>query len=184
MVCSHSKKRTRCFFYGRDKETDQLVKKLALKRFLAVVGDSGSGKSSLVKAGLISGLHWGRLALGTGETASWRVCVARPGDPFRFAPQGLGRWPFNSSERSALSLQCGRSRSNWRMRNAFHSPFAPGVNRHQSPSQSVPEVSWAWHVLALVFEILAELYKKKRFCVCRIWWISFMNHPHIHTMFQ
>jgi len=78
-------------FYGRDKETDQLVKKLALDRFLAVVGDSGSGKSSLVKAGLIPALHGGRLALATGETASWKVCVARPGDPFRELAESLAQ---------------------------------------------------------------------------------------------
>jgi len=76
-------------FYGRDKETDQLVKKLALDRFLAVVGDSGSGKSSLVKAGLIPALHGGRLGLTTGETASWKICVARPGDPFRELAEAL-----------------------------------------------------------------------------------------------
>jgi WD40 repeat protein/energy-coupling factor transporter ATP-binding protein EcfA2 len=76
-------------FYGRDWETDQLVNKLALNRFLAVVGDSGSGKSSLVKAGLIPALHGGRLALATGDTASWRVCVARAGDPFRELAEAL-----------------------------------------------------------------------------------------------
>jgi hypothetical protein len=78
-------------FYGRDKETDQLVKKLALDRFLAVVGDSGSGKSSLVKAGLIPALHGGRLALATGEMACWKVCVARPGDPFRELAESLAQ---------------------------------------------------------------------------------------------
>lgn len=41
------------FFYGRDKLVDQLVEQLRRNsRFLAVVGSSGSGKSSLIQAGL------------------------------------------------------------------------------------------------------------------------------------
>jgi hypothetical protein len=38
-------------FFGRDKQSDELVWRLASRRFLAVVGTSGSGKSSLVRAG-------------------------------------------------------------------------------------------------------------------------------------
>jgi WD40 repeat protein/serine/threonine protein kinase len=48
-------------FFGREKLTTQLVERLEedhpLKRFLAVVGPSGSGKSSVVKAGLIPALR-------------------------------------------------------------------------------------------------------------------------------
>jgi formylglycine-generating enzyme required for sulfatase activity len=40
-------------FFGRGRETDALLKRLGESRFLAVVGASGSGKSSLVGAGLI-----------------------------------------------------------------------------------------------------------------------------------
>jgi hypothetical protein len=41
-------------FFGRGRETDQLVRRLADgSRFIAVVGASGSGKSSLVAAGLM-----------------------------------------------------------------------------------------------------------------------------------
>jgi energy-coupling factor transporter ATP-binding protein EcfA2 len=91
-------------FYGRDKETDQLVKKLALDRFLAVVGDSGRGKSSLVKAGLIPALHGGRLALATGETACWKVCVARPGDPFREFAESLAQLDSGLSAAESIAL--------------------------------------------------------------------------------
>lgn len=46
-------------FFGRGRETDDLVKRLSNgeNRFLAVVGASGSGKSSLVGAGLIPRLQ-------------------------------------------------------------------------------------------------------------------------------
>ena len=44
-------------YYGRETVVEQLVVRLAESRFLAVVGPSGSGKSSLVKAGLIPALR-------------------------------------------------------------------------------------------------------------------------------
>ena len=47
------------------------------------MGDSGSGKSSLVRAGLIPALHRGRFHDGKGWVESWRVAITRPGeDPF------------------------------------------------------------------------------------------------------
>ncbi len=53
-------------FFGREQLTEHLLNRVAEKgefaRFLAVVGPSGSGKSSLVKAGLIPALRDGRLA--------------------------------------------------------------------------------------------------------------------------
>jgi hypothetical protein len=52
-------------FYGRDREISELLAKMATGRFLAVVGDSGSGKSSLVKAGLIPALHCGGFSFGS-----------------------------------------------------------------------------------------------------------------------
>ena len=66
-------------FFGRERETDELRRRLRTMRFLAVVGSSGSGKSSLVRCGLIPSLHGGFMA-GTGS--SWRVAITRPGtDP-------------------------------------------------------------------------------------------------------
>lgn len=52
-------------FYGRTALTEQIIARLAAKeqfgRFLAVVGPSGSGKSSVVKAGIIASLRRGAL---------------------------------------------------------------------------------------------------------------------------
>src|SRR4051812_18705252 len=71
-------------FYGRDREVEDLLQCLQKRRFLAVVGDSGSGKSSLVRAGLIPSLLRGRFQDGKGWTESWRVAILRPADdPFR-----------------------------------------------------------------------------------------------------
>lgn len=47
------------YFYGRTALTDQLLAKIRQGNFLAVVGASGSGKSSLVKAGLLYQLKLG-----------------------------------------------------------------------------------------------------------------------------
>ncbi len=44
------------FFFGRDMKTEELTARLQDERFLAVLGASGSGKSSLVLAGLIPAL--------------------------------------------------------------------------------------------------------------------------------
>ncbi len=44
-------------FFGRGHEIDALVKRLQTARFVGVVGVSGSGKSSLVGAGLLPRLH-------------------------------------------------------------------------------------------------------------------------------
>jgi len=40
-------------FFGRDKEISEIVDKLKEENILAVVGDSGSGKSSVIKAGVL-----------------------------------------------------------------------------------------------------------------------------------
>ena len=63
-------------FFGREEQTMELVQRLGSNRFVAVVGTSGSGKSSLVRCGLLSELLGGKM-LGAG--ASWEVAVTHPG---------------------------------------------------------------------------------------------------------
>ena len=66
-------------FFGRDRETDRLLQALRKNRFLTVIGSSGSGKSSLVLAGLVPRLR----ASGLFGPGGWRVIVMRPTDePF------------------------------------------------------------------------------------------------------
>jgi tetratricopeptide (TPR) repeat protein/energy-coupling factor transporter ATP-binding protein EcfA2 len=64
-------------FFGREKQTDEVLRKLRTNRFLLVTGSSGSGKSSLVRSGLIPSLYSGLMA-NTGS--SWRVAILRPGE--------------------------------------------------------------------------------------------------------
>ncbi len=63
-------------FRGRQQHTEALLSRLAGNRFVAVVGTSGSGKSSLVRAGLLPALQRGYL---TGATSRWRIAIMRPG---------------------------------------------------------------------------------------------------------
>jgi WD40 repeat protein/energy-coupling factor transporter ATP-binding protein EcfA2 len=63
-------------FFGRDEQTRELIARLRRKRFLPIVGVSGSGKSSLVRAGLIPSLTGSYV---TTEMAGWRIVGLRPG---------------------------------------------------------------------------------------------------------
>ena len=64
------------WFFGRESETQQIVEKIRTLRFLAVLGASGSGKSSLVLAGLIPALRAGAIPGG----ADWLVATLTPTD--------------------------------------------------------------------------------------------------------
>src|SRR5579863_989366 len=66
-------------FFGREKQIDELLRRLRSTRFLTVLGSSGSGKSSLVRAGLIPALQGGFMM---SAGSSWRIATFRPaGDP-------------------------------------------------------------------------------------------------------
>ena len=62
-------------FFGREALTRQLVERLGETRFLAVVGPSGSGKSSVVRAGLLPALRRGALP----GSERWFIAEMFPG---------------------------------------------------------------------------------------------------------
>ncbi len=67
-------------FFGREKQTDELLTKLQQHMFLAVLGPSGCGKSSLVRAGMIASMKVGIMAM---AGSRWHVAQMRPGNhPF------------------------------------------------------------------------------------------------------
>lgn len=81
-------------FFGRGQQTDELVDRIARESFVAVVGASGSGKSSLVGAGLIP-----RLAAGAVEGSDrWWLPVFEPRlnqwTGLFFTPAEMGPDPF------------------------------------------------------------------------------------------
>lgn len=67
-------------FFGRTRETDELVGLVAKSRFVAVTGASGSGKSSLVAAGLIPRLLNNAILDPNTNTSSqcWRYAMMKP----------------------------------------------------------------------------------------------------------
>src|SRR5215813_2290575 len=76
-------------FFGRENQVDTMVDKLASTHFLAVIGTSGSGKSSLVNCGLRPALHRG-LMVSAGSC--WRMAQFRPGsNPVRAMARALAK---------------------------------------------------------------------------------------------
>src|SRR5262245_51022176 len=65
------------YYFGRNEQIKALLEQLHATRFLAVVGSSGSGKSSLVRAGLIPNLEAGFLVQ---DRDLWHIAVMKPGD--------------------------------------------------------------------------------------------------------
>ena len=64
------------FFFGREALTEWLLDELrGENRFLAVIGPSGSGKSSLARAGLVAALKQGKID----GSEAWPVVICRPG---------------------------------------------------------------------------------------------------------
>src|SRR5271166_51898 len=63
-------------FYGRDEHVTELLAKVAQNRFVAVMGSSGCGKSSLVRAGVLPELRSGMIPE---AGPRWKVVEFRPG---------------------------------------------------------------------------------------------------------
>ena len=64
------------YFYGREKLTDQLLDKVRQSDFLALLGASGSGKSSVLRAGLLHQLQLGQRLAGS---EAWKIQILSPG---------------------------------------------------------------------------------------------------------
>ncbi|KPK86791.1 MAG: hypothetical protein AMS27_04245 [Bacteroides sp. SM23_62_1] len=64
-------------FFGREGQSEEVLQHLSENRFVAVIGASGSGKSSLMYCGLVPILHGGFIA----EAGSdWKIITTRPGN--------------------------------------------------------------------------------------------------------
>lgn len=97
-------------FYGRETLAQKLLNRLAdageeAHRFLAIVGPSGSGKSSLVKAALVPALRRGALP----GSERWYVLDVTPGtDPFDEVASALLRIAVNRPAELQESLRAGK----------------------------------------------------------------------------
>ena len=104
-------------FFGREGQSEDILARLRQHRLVAVVGASGSGKSSLIRAGLLPYLHGGFLA---DAGSHWRIAIFRPGgDPIKNLavslddPAVLGRQTesADAAAQSAVLLEVSLRRS-------------------------------------------------------------------------
>ncbi|GAK60796.1 WD-40 repeat protein [Candidatus Vecturithrix granuli] len=125
-------------FFGRDEQTDHLLDRLAETRFIAVTGLSGSGKSSLVQAGLLPNLEFGYL---TDAGANWGILTMRPG----ISPiQNLAQAMFDANliristaldERSSGEVEMGVQALTQRLASGGHLEFGRILQESLSPGQ-------------------------------------------------
>jgi WD40 repeat protein/energy-coupling factor transporter ATP-binding protein EcfA2 len=91
-------------FFGRQEFVDRLVEKLQKQHFIAVVGDSGCGKSSLIRAGLLA--------------SSTEITIKKCVDP-RVALMRPGNSPFDNLSRALLKEAKTLRKTDWFNRKAF-----------------------------------------------------------------
>src|SRR5437764_1270106 len=63
------------YYFGRERMVDEVIARLVDQPFVGLVGSSGSGKSSLLQAGVLAALAAGALP----GSIAWRRALARPG---------------------------------------------------------------------------------------------------------
>ena len=63
-------------FFGREGQSEEVLDNLAKNKFVAVLGASGTGKSSLIYCGLLPTLYGGFLHNGRSK---WKIVITRPG---------------------------------------------------------------------------------------------------------
>ncbi|BDM83436.1 nSTAND1 domain-containing NTPase [Acaryochloris marina] len=63
------------YFFGREQLVDQLLDQVRTSNFMALVGASGNGKSSVLRAGLLHQLKLGRRI---SESDQWQLRITRP----------------------------------------------------------------------------------------------------------
>ncbi len=80
------------FFYGRDALTDRLIDQVKNRNFIAVLGESGFGKSSVIRAGLLYRLKLGQVE-GLSGSDRWKFYPPfAPGEhPLERLKEAIGR---------------------------------------------------------------------------------------------
>lgn len=97
------------FYFGRDVDVQSLLSNLQEFPLVVLIGDSGTGKTSLVQAGLIPALRRGRFYTDDRWVESWRVAICRPAErPFAELANALPDLDtsLSTSERLRVREQC------------------------------------------------------------------------------
>ena len=86
-------------FLGRSRQIVEVLQKLYESNFVAILGYSGSGKSSFIRAGLIPKLRAGFLVQKRDE---WRIIIMKPGvNPLRSLAEAI---LYESTEGQTLDI--------------------------------------------------------------------------------
>lgn len=114
-------------FFGRDAAVQRLLEQLKASRFIAVIAPSGSGKSSLVRAGLLPGLRMGAIA----GSQDWIVCKFTPGPaPLEALETEMLQLPERNTVQRTISRLARDSR-------ALHQSVSMALARHAPASRLV-----------------------------------------------
>ena len=104
-------------FYGRESEVESMLSTLQKNKFVLLTGPSGSGKSSLINAGLIPRLKNGF----TGQAGTdWSICHFRPG--------------FSPINNLSYSLSCGELVSDGKPKTSDFKYYKDSILEFQSLS--------------------------------------------------
>ncbi|HBH24377.1 MAG TPA: hypothetical protein DDY13_13250 [Cytophagales bacterium] len=97
-------------FFGREGQSDEVLLNLARHRFVAVLGASGGGKSSLMYCGLIPILYGGFM---TNAGSEWTVITVRPGiTPLENLAEAIIEKDENYNNATTEELEIGKSITN------------------------------------------------------------------------
>ncbi|MDM0053752.1 TIR domain-containing protein [Variovorax sp. J22R115] len=102
-------------FFGREKEIVRVLEELRHGSLLMVAGDSGSGKSSLIKAGVIPRFLGGALedhARDLPDERAWVCIEMRPGSPSRDPFENLAHAVYKTARATGASHSDGDSMRN------------------------------------------------------------------------
>ena len=114
-----------CFF-GREDVVDDLLRRMQAHRVLVIAGASGSGKSSVLRAGLVPALRDGALA----NSGDWRIDVMTPGPrPFDELHYRLERWTGHPLSVSPDALRRDPQLARRLLDEAFDEQDRAGVSR-------------------------------------------------------
>ncbi|NET36631.1 MAG: hypothetical protein F6K19_32150 [Cyanothece sp. SIO1E1] len=143
------------YFYGRADLTDQLLDqvKVGQGNFLAVLGASGSGKSSVVRAGLIHQLQQGHRLSGSDQ---WQIRILTPGEH-----------PLNSLAMAFLdptTTDIDRAEQLQKATRAI-AEGAPGLARLIQVSQA-PRTMLVIDQFEELFTLCQDLPERQRFLAC------------------
>ncbi len=88
-------------FFGRNEQIMELLQQLHHYHFVAVVGSSGCGKSSLLRAGVIPALKAGYLLH---DSDQWHIAIMRPGqNPLYNLVSELLNWGSDATDSAKVS---------------------------------------------------------------------------------